>query len=190
MEKKECLCNAIKKIFWGYIFLYFNINLGTIDILPGWIGYIFFYQAIRDGIAEEEESSKLLQPIGIILGIYNGITWILSILYIPTNIILVDMLIDVISLYFHFQLLTNLSNIARKYSCEQERSLLTLRTIQTILLTVLAVLVYFEELYEVAVILLIVQCVVVICLCIVLHKLKQTMDELPEEIFEKNILSD
>ena len=79
MERKEQLCRAIKKIGWGYVFLYFNINLGTINIMPAWIGYILFYQAIRDGISQEEESAGLLKTIGIILGIYNfsqlGCSW-------------------------------------------------------------------------------------------------------------------
>lgn len=41
MEQKEQLSQALRKVFWAYIFLYFDINLGSIDILPAWIGYIF-----------------------------------------------------------------------------------------------------------------------------------------------------
>ncbi|MBR2045362.1 MAG: hypothetical protein IJ958_04425 [Agathobacter sp.] len=184
MERKEQLCRAIKKIGWGYVFLYFNINLGTINIMPAWIGYILFYQAIRDGISQEEESAGLLKTIGIILGIYNGITWLLSMIAIPAEIFLISEVISVISLYYHFQLLTNLANIAKRYQCfQEEKALLHLRTWQTILLTILAFMVQIEALYEWSLVLVFVQCIIMVCICVYLRKLKHALEDLPDIIF-------
>lgn len=33
--------SGLNKIFWGFIILTFHINIGSIPILPGFIGYIF-----------------------------------------------------------------------------------------------------------------------------------------------------
>lgn len=178
MEERERLCSAIKKIGWGYIFLYFDINLGTMSILPSWVAYVLFQSGIANGVSAEEESVKLLQPIGIILGIYQGIMWLCKMFMIPTDVLIINETASILSLYFHFQLLTNLANIARKYECPQEKPLLNLRTIQTILLTVLAFTTQFEKLYEISMILVIVQIIIMICLCVELRRFKHELETL------------
>ena len=173
MERKEQLSSALRKIFWAYIFLYFDINLGTIDILPAGLGYIFFYQAIRDCFEKEEPSTELLKPICWILIIYRIVEWFMNIFQLPTDIFIITEMMSVIALYFHFQLLTNLANIARKYGCEQEKGLLNLRTVQTILMTILAFTVHFEEIYWLSLTLVVVQVIIMICICYVLSKFRQ-----------------
>lgn len=189
MERKERLCKSIKNISWGYIMLYFNINLGTIDILPAWWSYLWLFQTgIKEGIGEEEGSANLLSPLGIVLGIYNLITWFLTMFGIPSDMFLITEIMSVISLYFHFQLLTNLANIAHKYGCEQEQSLLHLRTAHTILMTVLAFTVHFEEIDWLTLCIVVVQVVIMICICFVLSKFRHAIEELPEAVFyELNI---
>lgn len=178
MERKEELCKAIKKIGWGYVMLYFSINIGTIDILPSWWAYImFFREGIQEGIAKEEESANLLKPIGLVLGVYHFIKWLLTIFMIPTDIFIINETSSVLELYYHFQLLTNLANIARKYECPQEKMLLNLRTVQTILLTVIAFAVHFEDLYEVSIILMVIQVIVTMCICFTLRKFKHALEE-------------
>ena len=39
-ENKLDLCMAVKQIAWGYVLLHFNINLGTFNMLPNWLGYL------------------------------------------------------------------------------------------------------------------------------------------------------
>lgn len=177
MERNELLCKSIKKIAWGYVFLYFDINLGTIDVLPAFWGYWLFYKAIRDGISLEEENANLLKPIAIVLVIYQSVLWILHSLGIATDILLVSEFRTILSLYFHFQLLTNLANIARRYQCPQEKALLRVRTIQTILLTILAFTTPFEDLYAISLILVVVQIVIIVCLCFVLRDFKHTLED-------------
>ena len=187
MNKKEEVCRAVKRIGWGYVFLYFNINLGTINILPAFWGYCLFYKGIRDGISLEEESADLLKPIAILLGIYQGILWLLACFGIPMDVLLISELASVISLYFHFQLLTNLANISKKYHCSQEKSLLHVRTIQTIVLTILAFTTPFEEMYILSIVLVIVQIVMIICLCIILRDFKHTLEIVPDIDFEDRV---
>lgn len=183
MERKEQLSSALRKIFWAYIFLYFHINLGTIDILPGWMAYLFFYQAIQNALVLEEESTKLLKPICIILILAQFWDWVVVMFSIEMNILIVSELFAVIALYFHFQLLTNLANIAHKYNCPQESGLLTSRTVHTVLMTVLAFTVHFQGMEIISIILVIIQLIVMICICVVVNQFGKAVEELPESIF-------
>ena len=42
----EHLCNALRHIAWGYILIHVHINLGTIDILPDFAGYLLLLGAL------------------------------------------------------------------------------------------------------------------------------------------------
>lgn len=184
MCKQEQLAKAIKNIGWGYVMLYFDINLGTIDILPAWWSYFWlFREGINEEISEEEKTANLLKPLCTLLGIYNLITWFMTMFGIPSDTFIITEIMSVISLYFHFQLLTNLANIAGKYGCVQKSSILNLRTVQTLLLTVLAFTVHFEEIYELSICIMIVQVIVTVCICVVLRKFKHSIEELPETAF-------
>ena len=178
MERKEQLSRALRKIFWAYIFLYFDINIGTVDLLPAGLGYIFFYQAIRDGIETEEESSKLLKPICWILIIYQIVEWFMNILQLPTDIFIITEMMSVIALYFHFQLLTNLANIAHKYECPVENTLLALRTVHTVLMTILAFTVHFKEIEWLSMMIMIAQIFIMIFICAVIGKFRRLIDHI------------
>lgn len=57
------MSTGYNKIFWGFIFITFHINLGSIQILPNFIGYMIIYYGIKK-LSEDykvkslEESSK------------------------------------------------------------------------------------------------------------------------------------
>lgn len=176
MEQREQLSRALRKIFWGYIFLYFDINLGTIDIFPAWIGYIFFYQAIRDGIEIEEESAKLLKPICVILAIYRCVEWSMIMFGFEMDILLVSELFAVIALYFQFQFLTNLANVAEKYSCPVANKLLSLRTVQTIMITILTFSLHFEKMEWLSMMIIVAQVTITILICFVIGKFRRYID--------------
>ena len=60
----------------------------------------------------------------------------------------IDMIIGVVNIYFHFQLLTNLASIAAKYQSEDyelDEKLLRYRTFQTIMLTAVILLSYLAK---------------------------------------------
>lgn len=67
------------KIFWGLIFVVFNINLGPINILPDFLGY-FLISIGLSAIQNEydHDSFKLAAIIANILGAYTLITSILA----------------------------------------------------------------------------------------------------------------
>lgn len=183
MEQTEKLSQALRKIFWAYIFLYFDINLGTIDILPAGLGYVFFYQAIRDCLEQEEESTKLLKPICWILITYRIIEWFMNIFQLPSDIFIITEMMSVVALYFHFQLLTNLANIAHKYNCPVENTLLALRTIHTVMMTILTFTVHFKEIEWLSLMIMVAQVFIMIFICYVIGRFRHMVDDLSEEMF-------
>lgn len=46
------MTTGYNKIFWGFIFLTFNINLGSIKLLPDFISYIIIYFGIKELLEE------------------------------------------------------------------------------------------------------------------------------------------
>ena len=142
MTDREKLSKAIGLVAWGYIFIYFNINLGPVDILPNFVGYMFILNSLET-LAIEERSTILLKPIVYILIVWeilkclNGFISLTPSGYIYT---VVNTIVIVVSLYYNFQLFTNLATIAEKNFCKEKDGLLTLRTVYTLMLTTVSVL--------------------------------------------------
>ncbi|MCC8099479.1 MAG: hypothetical protein LIO78_05365 [Clostridiales bacterium] len=134
MTNREKLAAAAKLTAWGYLLIRIDLNLGTLDILPGWLGYLLILQALP-AFGEEEPSAKLLRPLGIVLALWEGAGWLAALCGVTVDSYLLTVLAGVVELYFHFQLLTDLSHIAGKYACPQEGKLLTLRTVYTLVAT-------------------------------------------------------
>ena len=176
MEERKQLSRALRKIFWGYIFLYFDINLGTLDLLPAAISFWLFYQAIRDCLEKEEEATKLLKSLCIILGIYRLIDEFMVMFQIPVELFLVEEIMAVLALYFHFQFLTNLANIADKYSYPAVDTILALRTVYTVMMTILKFSMHFEEIEGLTLMIMIAQVFITIFICFVIGKFRRYID--------------
>ena len=157
MEKKNPFYDAIGAIAWGYLLLHLDINLGSINILPEWLGYLLMLSALPV-LAQEIPSALLLKPLGEILALWEGVQWVMKLLGREFSPYLIEVIIGVVSLYFHFQLLTNLAELAGRYPPPPEEPhylpgtepaqpdkppaprqvrLLRLRTARTLLITVL-----------------------------------------------------
>ena len=151
MMDKNNLYHGISKCAWAYFFLYFDINLGLVSILPDFVAFLLFLSAI--GLLKEEERELgLLIPLGDILAGWYILQWLVSWVGRDLNGLIpgLDIVICLANLYFHFQLLTNLAAIAAKYQSEgagHDRKLLKYRTMQTILFTVMMVLSYLSTLF-------------------------------------------
>ena len=105
---------GLTKIAWGYVFLHFNLNLGTLNVLPNWAGYLLFFSAIQL-LGEDLRDLPLLKPFCILLGTAQAIDW-LAVLVTGETVLerffLLNILVTCINLYFHFQLLTDLILLA------------------------------------------------------------------------------
>ncbi len=145
------LYDGISNVAWGYFFLYFDINLGTVSVLPNFVGFLLFLKAI-DLLKNDQRELGLLKTLGIILTVWNFIEWVGSwVSYSFGNWYFINIIIGLVNLYFHFQLITNLASIAKEYQqegCEQDKKLLKYRTMQTIMLTVFLAISNFIPFFE------------------------------------------
>ena len=151
MIDRQKLYNGIDKAAWGYLFIYFNINLGTVNILPTFVGYLLFHSAIKY-LSDEERELDLLNTLVGILTLWHIVSWFGDMISLdPGELIpIADIIISVINIYFHFQLLTNLASIAAKYQHEGDeldKRILHCRTFQTVMLTVVIILNHLASIF-------------------------------------------
>ena len=174
MENREKLAAAVKRMAWGHLFLLLNLNLGTLNILPNWWGYCLVLMDLGT-IGMEEDTAKLLRPLGILLAAWEGIQWFLTLTGESWNAEILGMVMTVMGLYFHFQLLTDLASISRRYDCPETGRLLTLRTVRTVLITLLALPFGWEDMEPVAIFVILVQLLVAAWICSVLFSLARSL---------------
>ena len=176
MNQSE-LYQAIRRIAWGYVLIHVNLNLGTINVLPNWWGYILFLMALEK-IKKEEESAGLLVPLGKVLMAAELLFWVNNcILQGSYHTYLIAIIVNVISLYFHFQFLTNLAEIAQRYECREEKKILHLRTAQTLLTTLVFVLSSWRTDLDSMIVLLVIAAIVAIWICKVLFSFSKSLNE-------------
>lgn len=143
MREELTLGMAVKKIAWGYILIHSAISIGTLDLLPDWLGFSFMLAAIRK-LQEEEESMGLLEPLAKILIVWNAIVWAGKFLGWNLEAFPFAIIINIVGIYFHFQMLTNLASIAEKRESERGKSIRILRTVETLMNTVLTIMLYLH----------------------------------------------
>ena len=141
MTDKHKLYNGLSQAAWGCVFLYLNVNIGPVNLLPEFAAFLLFLSAIRN-LEEEERELTLLKPFCVILCLCYLLYWCGAFVGgLSGEWTTVPQLIaDVILLYFSFQFYTNLSQLAEKYQGPEDtldRKLLRLRTVQVVLTTAL-----------------------------------------------------
>ena len=142
------LYSGISKAAWGYFFLYFNININNVSILPSFVGYLLFLSAINL-LKEEERELSLLRTLGVIMALWTGAEWLASFVGLSLEGMwqFIDIIIGLANLYFHFQFLTNLASVAAKYQpegYELDAKLLRYRTLQTVMLTAIEIMIHVQ----------------------------------------------
>ncbi|MGN1002756.1 MAG: hypothetical protein ACI4PC_08295 [Oscillospiraceae bacterium] len=196
MTKEEKLTGAVKRVAWGYLFLTLNFNLGRLNILPGWLGYALILAALP-ALAEEGRPFRLLRPLAIGLAAWDAAVWALALLGVTGEMLgstgsigaslvsFANLLVGVVSLYFHFQLLTDLAAVAENRGCPQAKRLLTLRTVRTLLAAAALLPLPWQSAEWLGLLLALAAVAVVAWLCVLLFSfcgsLKKKGGEDPEE---------
>ena len=136
---REALCRAVGKVAWGYVLIYLNINIGTVNILPNWAGCLLFIFSL-DELAKWEAPAGRLRPLGWALFCWELLVWLLAALGLDMSAslwYLPQTLAAVLSLWFNFQLLTHLAAISDALGLSRGRSIRRLRNFRTVLTTAL-----------------------------------------------------
>ena len=191
MTDRQTLYTGVSRAAWGYFFLYFNINLGRVSILPSFVAFLLFLSSISL-LKEERRDLALLRPFGILLAIWHFVGWALSWIggTLDGRFEILGLLIGLASLYFHFQLFTDFAALAAKYQQPDDnldRRLLRWRTIQTVLLTVMTLMAYpaqwFSDWWDYVVMAMaVVYLIAGLCLMMALFALRKLFaDQEPQE---------
>ena len=135
MNYYERLSKQIYNIAAAYFMIHIDFTLFMVNIFPDWLGYIFILNALRI-LGEEESSILLLRPLCFILIVWELFKWFAAILGASISIAILDIVVLVVQLYLHFQLLTNLADVALRHgSVPSHNNLLIYRTVRTVLAT-------------------------------------------------------
>ena len=152
---RETLYRGVSHAAWGYFFLYIDINLGSLNILPDWAAYALFLSAVGK-LQGERRDLGLLRPLGLLLAVWNGADWALALFGggVSGHFPPLDLVVGVIQMYFHFQLLTDCAALAADWEASGEtvdRRILRWRTIQTVIQTGVMCLSYLPTEWDTAV---------------------------------------
>ena len=173
--EREKLAGAAEQIAWGYVLLHVNINLGTLNILPNWWGYVLMLSALPI-LGEGEPSALLLRPLGTLLALWEGLLWGLTIFGVSFDSTVLSIIATAVSLYFHFRLLTNLAALAQRQNCTEHRRILHLRTVRTFLITVFSLPISWTQYQVLTTGVVIVNLIVALWICSVLFSLRQSLE--------------
>ena len=136
---RDNLLRGLSKVAWAYVLLFFDLNLGTLNLLPEWAGYLLLGQAIVL-LGAEVRDLPLLRPFCLLLGLWTGLDWVVVLLGGSLEALpyLVNLVLIVVSVYFHFQLLTGLAALAARYQPEGmalDCKLAVCRTLNVLIIT-------------------------------------------------------
>lgn len=142
--ERESLYTGLSHAAWGYFFLNFDVNFGTVSVIPRFVGFLLLLSAIGK-LSGERRDLALLRPLGILLAGWSGLDWLLSWGGgdVDGHILFLDLLVSAARLYFEFQLLTDLAAIAESYQPEGsdlDRRIRRHRTEDVVLVTILSLL--------------------------------------------------
>ena len=183
------LAGVCGSVALGYLLIHLEINLGTLDILPDWVGFLLMVEAIGE-LAEQQPSARLLRPLGLLLAAWNFVAWVDAIFSIDlswgggfSDLPVLALVIRVVSLYFHFQLLTNIADAAEGYIPDQCAILRRRRTMQTLFLTLIALpLPWTDEWFYASLVLLLATLIVAFTLWWQLRVMKAELLELDKTL--------
>ena len=131
------LHTGVSRAAWAYLLLTVDVNLGTLNILPRFAGWLLLYSAV--GLLSAEcRDFGLLRPLTLLLALWEGIDWLLCLggQTLEGRFLPFDLIAAAAALYFHFQFFTGCAALADR--CQQEdldRRFLRWRTVLTLLVT-------------------------------------------------------
>ena len=142
----ETLARAVKRCAWAYVFYFLDFNLNInglgINLLPDWAAYAFIIAALP-GVAAEQRSAALLKPLAWALLLWEAAQSVFNLIHLelPSGAgYILNAVFSVIALYAHFQLFTELAQIADAHGTGRGRRIRLLRNIIAVANTAAAAL--------------------------------------------------
>lgn len=161
---------ALKRIGTAFLIFVFNFNIGTLNLIPNFIGYILIYKSLSI-LEKYEESTRLMKPLTLALTIYSGFTWFFNTFQISFDIYVIDIMFSIFSIYVYYHLLTSIGQICKSYQSVYTNRIWNLRNIITIMQTFMSLAIMFniEDIAAIVTLLAIVYIIIVINLKVTLN---------------------
>ena len=175
----DSLAGALSKIVWAYALIHLHLPLNNLDLLPDWLGYILIVTALPV-LNQYVPSAKLLKPFGVVLVVWNLFQWGVNFAGDGSLPPVINVIFGIISVYFTFQLLSNIAETAEQTGCGNPEGICRLRNADAVLTTILFLPLSWEntEGYRIlAFILLVTGLGIVIAIFLLLNGLKNELQE-------------
>lgn len=135
LQERNPIADAVSSLAWAYVILLLDLHLGRFNVLPNWLGMLIMADAIKK-LAAEKEEIMLLHPLAVGIGAWQGVCSVVYVLLgVRLNFQAVEIVVMALALYLHFQLLTNVADIADARGFGHTKQILVLRTVKTLLHT-------------------------------------------------------
>lgn len=146
LTDQKTIYQGLSHAAWGYFFLNFDLNLGTVSVIPRFVGFLLLLSAINK-LSDYRRDLELLRPLCILLSAWNGVDWLLSWFGGSVNgkVLFLDLLITAAELYFHFQFLTDMAALAEVYQDEGNNLDRRLRNRRTVYMVMYTAVVLFSS---------------------------------------------
>lgn len=141
MMPAQELTRAVRRIAWGYVLTLLNVNIGTLNLLPDWLGYLLMLSALTP-LSLSVPTAALLRRPAMLLIVWEALAWVYALFGAELSALplwrIAAMIVTAVSLYFHFRLLSDIAHLAAQYDCPQTAGIRRARTAHTLLITVLS----------------------------------------------------
>lgn len=143
MPEREKLAAGLGCAAWGYFLLLFNFEINGFNLLPEFLGYALFFWALEHFAGTGPDWAGL-KSLCLFLLIYNLLNYVQIIDALPVGMFVI-MLAMVAQIYFHFQFLSGVAELAASKAADEKLvgKFLGWRTVYVVLMTGLCVLLYF-----------------------------------------------
>lgn len=143
MPEREKLAAGLGCAAWGYFLLLFNFEINGFNLLPEFLGYALFFWALEHFAGTGPDWAGL-KSLCLFLLIYNLLNYVQIIDALPVGMFVI-MLAAVAQIYFHFQFLSGVAELAASEAADEKLvgKFFGWRTVYVVLMTGLCVLLYF-----------------------------------------------
>ena len=143
LPEREKLAAGLGCAAWGYFLLLFNFEINGFNLLPDFLGYALFFWALEHFAGTGPDWAGL-KSLCLFLLIYNLLNYVQIIDALPVGMFVI-MLAAVAQIYFHFQFLSGVAELAASEAADEKLvgKFLGWRTVYVVLMTGLCVLLYF-----------------------------------------------
>lgn len=131
----------MKKIFWGFFFLFFSFNLSfdaiSINLFPDFVGWLLILSGSKELCGESEHFGKV-KPFAVILVIANIFTFVANLIGAGDLLENFNVILSIVLLIFEilavYHLIEGLTDIEQRKHCDMNSSKIrTLWIVQLIL---------------------------------------------------------